>query len=352
MPICCTVISRSIFRRHRHDRDAAYGSVILHLVYRADAGATTALPGGRRAPVVALERWLSSRAAEIQSMLEQPALWREPCQGAVERMGDEAVQATLARLGERRLRTKAAALRQRDPAAALYESMLRSLGYGRQRGLWVELGRRLPISRIDDLARLGPEEATKSLEALFLAVSGLLPPVSTPPLGNEEAYLVEAWQRWRVHGGPNSVDLPRAGATAAVPSRPVNHPARRMAGLARLLRHGSQPLLARARSALLVERAPAQSLLQLLIIEAEDPWNERLLPWSDSGRPQSALIGRAKANELALNAVLPVLLAEADRDGRALLGEAVWRSFHQLPLPSPYGKTAHLTRALREAEPR
>src|SRR6266571_1653165 len=77
----------SDFRRHGHDRDPAYGRVILHLVYRADSGATTPLPGGRQARVVALEAWLASRAAEIGAMLEQPALWCEPCQSAVERQG-------------------------------------------------------------------------------------------------------------------------------------------------------------------------------------------------------------------------------------------------------------------------
>ena len=340
-------LAASDFRRHGHGRDPAYSRIILHLVYRADTGPRTALPGGREAPVVALERWLSSRAAEIQAMLEQPALWREPCQSAVERMGEAAVQTTVARLAERRLRTKAAAIRRQDPASALYESMLRSLGYGPQRGLWVELGRRLPVSRIDGLAGLGPEQAARSIEALFLAASGLLPAAKTGLIGDEQAYVVDAWQRWRLHGAPAYAELPRAGSTTVLPSRPVNHPARRMAGLARLFSSGSGSLLARVRSALLTERAPAQALLQLLTVEAGAPWDERLLPWSDRGGSQPALIGRAKANELALNAVLPVLLAEAGRDRRPLLAEAVWRAYHQLPLPSHYGKTAHLSRALR-----
>src|SRR5579875_3768719 len=64
----------SDFRRHGHDRDPAYGRIILHLLYRADDGATTALPGGERARVAALEPWLAERASQIGAMLQQPAL--------------------------------------------------------------------------------------------------------------------------------------------------------------------------------------------------------------------------------------------------------------------------------------
>lgn len=332
----------SDFRRHGHDRDPAYSRVILHLVYRADRGASTQLPGGRTAPVVAIENWLSSRAAEIEQMLEQPALWREPCQAAVERMGAIEVQSTLSRLGEGRLRTKAAQLRRSEPSAALYEAMLRSLGYGPQRGSWLELGRRLPIRDVDSLAALGPEEAGRSIEALFLAGSGLLPAVSVASVRGDEPYLVDAWHRWRLHGSP----LPAAVISGRL-SRPVNHPARRLAGLAQLLCRGSGTLLARARAALLIERAPAAALRHLLAVDADGIWSERLVPWSERTSSQPALIGDAKASELALNAVLPVLLAEADRDSRPLLAEAVWRTFHLLAAPQPYGRTAHLSRALR-----
>ncbi|HTE87128.1 MAG TPA: DUF2851 family protein, partial [Dehalococcoidia bacterium] len=332
----------SVFRRHGHDRDHAYSRVILHLVYRADTGATTPLPGGRQAPVVALETWLSSRAAEIEAMLEQPALWREPCQTAVERMGDAGVEATLVRLGERRLRAKAAAIAHREPPAALYDAMLRILGHGPQRASWIELGRRIPVSTVDALAALGPEQSTLSLEALFLAGAGLLPAPDIAAVRDDGSYLTDAWQRWRAHGSPRPAPF-----VSSRPSRPANHPARRLAGLARLLCRGCQPLLGRARAALLTERAPAQALQQLLAVDTEGIWSERLLPWANPIKSPPALIGRGKAIELALNAVLPVLLAEADRDARPLLVEAVLRAFRALPAPQAYGRTAHLSRALR-----
>jgi Protein of unknown function (DUF2851) len=330
----------SDFRRHGHDRDQAYAHVVLHLVYRADAGRSTALPGGRHAPVVALERWLQSRTAEISAMLEQPALWREPCQTAVDRMGAGEALAALVRLGKRRLQTKAARLQWRDAGAALYESALETLGYGAQRGAWVELGRRIPAATIEEMAPLGPEAAGVSIEALLLGASGLLPERAH---GESLDYVATARQRWRQFGAPRA-----AVPIAAGYGRPGNHPARRLAGLARLLNAGTGSLLARSRLALLTDRSPARSLIELLVVPPAGPWSDRLLPWVAVRAKQPALIGPDKAAELLLNATLPVLLAEAESERRPLLAEAVWRAFEGLAQPNRYGKTAHLLRALRD----
>ena len=422
----------SDFRRHGHDRDPAYARVILHLVYRADDGPTTVLPGGRTVRVVAIEPWLGARAAEIEAMLAQPALWREPCQTAVERMGAEAVAETLARLGERRLREKAAALARRPPAVALYEGLLRTLGHGAHVGAWLELARRVPAAGVAAIvaASSTPEAAARTLEALLLATAGLLPPVEMSAVGagalnrvptdgageslqkdeaqaaahaqtqpfplplrgkgarrlgprsagdppapsagvsgsgsgqrstrprtprselppasqttddeDVRAYLIESWQRWRACGAPVPFPIPSRG-----PRRPANHPALRLAGLARLLGGGPDGLLQRARASLLLERVPARALVDLLTVGADGLWQLQALPWAPASAPLGALIGRDKAVELALNAVLPVLLAEAEREQRPLLVSAVLRAFHALPAAAAYGRTAHLTRALR-----
>ena len=82
-------------------------------------------------------------------------------------------------------------------------------------------------------------------------------------------------------------------------------------------------------------------------MEAEGVWSTQALPWAPAVPSPGALIGRSKAVELALNAVLPLLLAEAVREDRPLLESAVLRAFHVLPAAGGYGRTAHLARALR-----
>jgi Protein of unknown function (DUF2851) len=205
----------------------------------------------------------------------------------------------------------------------------------------VDLARRLPEARLPRAGPLPLQGAGRAVEGLLLAAAGILPSTPTDALPASD-YVVEAWELWRRHGAP----APRS-IDSLSGQRPANHPARRLAGLARLIAGGCDDLLARARGALLSEGAPA-ALLALLTVEAQDAWADRLTPWGPLLGSAPALIGRGKALELALNAVLPMLLAEAERDHRELLAGAALRCFHALPTPQPYGRTAHLQRALSQ----
>ena len=327
----------SDFRRHGHQRDPAYNRVVMHLVRYADDGSDTGLQSGRRVPIVALERWLQARANELRTMLAQPALWREPCQSAVERMGADTVGATLARLGERRLQAKAASLAGRPAVLALYQELLRTLGHGPQRDAWLHLAGHVPPPLLEQASERPQESRAPAVEALLLGAAGLLPNVSDP-------YSAELHRLWRAHGSPSGLTITTAG-----PHRPANHPARRLAGLARLLQFGIPPLLDRLRAAVLSEARPEQALLRSLTVPADGLWAERTLPWGSSrlSGPAPALIGAGKAIELAINAALPVLLATAERNRDTRLAGAVRVAFHGLPAPAPYGSTAHLNRALQ-----
>jgi hypothetical protein len=333
----------SDFRRHGHARDPAYRSVILHLVYHADDGPRTVLPGGGSACVVALERWLAARAAELQAMLEQPALWREPCQSAVERLSAPAATLTLARLGERRLRQRAASLAGRSTSQALYRGLLRTLGQGPQRDAWLLLADRVPALLVDHLTA-EREAGGRLLEALLFGAAGLLRTPNADGETEPSPYLAELARLWASAGIPVAARV-RLGA----PCRPANHPARRLAGLARLLSSGLPVLLARLRAAVLSEPRPARALVQALSVPADGVWSERLLPWDARplAPPAPALIGAGKATELAINAALPVLLCASEREAESEVAAAVIRVFHALPSPLTYGRTAHLDRALR-----
>ncbi|MGI8550387.1 MAG: DUF2851 family protein [Dehalococcoidia bacterium] len=336
----------SDFRRHGHGRDPAYNSVILHLVYHADDGASTVLQSGGRAPVVSLERWLLARAGELRQILEQPALWREPCQTSIERMGTATVGQTLERLGDRRLRAKSAALAGRLPAIALYQGLLRTLGHGSQQAAWLQLDDRVPPTVLQRLGRAaGTPPDASTLEAILLGSAGLLPALALREDGGESSpYLRHAWQVWQSCGLPAGAAIQTSGSR-----RPANHPARRLEGLARLLGGGLQPLLDGLHGHVRNIAEPAPSLVRLLTVPAAGIWQERYLPWDDStaAAPPPALIGAGKALELAINAVLPVLLAMADRDRERELADTIYNVLHALPAPPPYGRTAHLDRALR-----
>jgi hypothetical protein len=267
----------SDFRAHGHDRDRRYDRLVLHVVYEDDAGGETALAGGRRVPVVALERWARGRADELARWLAAPRLWREPCYDAAARLGREHLLRALEELGDARFADRAGALADaiavRGAPAALYGALLEGVCYGGERALAAFVAARLPWAALS--ARLGGcregEAAAAAEEALLAAADG----------------------------------------AASGAGRPANRPARRLAGLARLLaRH--RPLFDGAGLEDAVVAAPAG------LVAA----------W---GAPPD--IGRGRAIELLVNAVLPWCAALGDE----ALAARARAAFARLPRPASYG---------------
>ena len=298
-------VRASSFRLHGHSRDPAYDGVVLHLVWEDDEEEDTLLACGRRVAAVALAPWFQRRRQELARLLERPDAWREPCFGALTRLGPEAVGDILDRLGDLRFRQKTEFLRRALSAAAadqvLYAAILEALGYGGQREAFARLACELPYHRLRAAVAGWPSsEAAAHLEKTLLAAAGLgsLP---APTL-------------WR----------PRC-------QRPANHPRRRLAGAAHLLARAPLGLVAYARACLPAEVLPAAAV--------------RAWTVAGDGNTSPALIGRGRAVEILVNAVLP-FLAAGGAGADAALQERALSLFHRLPAAGGYGVTAHLERAL------
>ena len=343
-------VRASDFQAHGHGRDRRYNGVVLHLVFEDDAVEDTRLASGRRAPVVALGPWLRRRAGELEAWLAHPSLWREPCHDALARLGREEVLRTLEELGDRRFREREAALadavRSRGPGEALYRALLSSLGYGGDRGLFDEVAVALPwrelATRLTS-GRMGQEERGVVAEALLLGAAGLLP----SQRGAEARHPYESGleERWRAFP-PEHPRAPPPVAPASI--RPANHPARRLAGLAQLLaRHGaSEDGLAVPDASL---EAPASGLVAAWTVPAPGYWRRYLAPGVETARSPGALIGRGRAIELLVNAVLPWAAARAEARGESEQAERARACFARLPRPGSYGALAFLEANLRPA---
>jgi len=308
-------VRSSAFRLHGHGRDPAYDGVVLHLVWEDDGDEDTLLPCGRRVAVVALAPWFQRRRQELAHLLKRPDAWREPCFSVLARLGPEAVGRILDRLGDLRFRQKTEAFRralsagsglpQTAAAAAadqvLYAAVLEALGYGGQREAFARLACDLPYHRLRAAVAASPGgEAATRLETMLLAAASL---GSLPAPG-----------LWR----------PRC-------QRPVNHPRRRLAGAAHLLARASLDLAAYARACLPAEVSPAVAV--------------RAWTVAGEGSASPGLVGRGRAVEILVNAVLP-FLAAGGAGADAPLQERALSLFHRLPAAGGYGVTAHLERAL------
>ena len=284
-------VTTADFRRHGHADDPAYTRVVLHVVFDAGGETATPLPGGTAAPVLALRPWVERRSAEITAWLERSGAWREPCATACARHGGAAVAAVLETGGERRLRAKALPLREQlalaQPEQVLYRALAGALGLVQNVQPFQMLADRLPIATL--LAGLPADdaEAERTLGARLQAAAGFgaaAPALTALP--------------WRLQG-----------------LRPNAHPAKRLAGLARLLVRHRHTGLARGLTVALGEGSAA--LLRAL---------------------QAPGIGRDRAVEIAVNAVLPFRIAIGE-EAQALAVAA------ELPAAA-YGRLALLEETL------
>jgi hypothetical protein len=283
-------VRASDFRAHGHAQDRRYDRVVLHVVFEDEGEAETRLACGRSAPVVALAPWVRKRAHELHAWLSSPRLWREPCAGAIARLGAGAVRRELERLGDERFGARVEAIRRETEgggaAGALYRALVAGLGYGGDRAAFARIAERLPWAEAAGLLEGGTARAAALEHRLLAAAAGLQ------------------------HSG-----------------RPANHPARRLAGLARLL----------VRQRALFADAPD--------IAAWLALTPRELIAAFSAPP---LIGRGRAIELLTNAVLPWTAALAAQLERADLAEQAFERYAELPRPARYGALAFLEQNLHD----
>lgn len=329
-------VRASSFRAHGHERDPAYANVILHVVFEDDSGGgETALPGGGSAPVVALAPWVAARAGELAHWIERPLLWREPCHGALMRMGAGGVTAALDAEGDRRIEERArriAGVAAADgPEQALYEGLLEALGFGGNGPAMLALARHL---RWDELrARGAAVDRREAFEALLLGAGGLLPsqrgqrgPVAPHVASLERAFAASGakalagtlWKTWGI--------------------RPENAPARRVAAAAALLAPLAAPSdLLGALSA----RTVNEAIAALTRATPEGYWRAHHDVCAGPCRLPPAFIGRSRALEIVVNVIAPAGIAAGGAmaaRARALLAK--------LPRPAQYGATRFLERAL------
>lgn len=149
-------VKASGWRAHGHHRDPGYNRVVLHVVYWDDVPAGTTLQNGSTVPVLSLGHLLYGLDA-LAAAMDVP---QEPCSGVVTRIGGCAVGAILDEAGDQRFRIKAQrflkGLEGNDGDQVLYEGLMRSLGYSRNSQAFEELARRVPLSRLRDIAHVTP----------------------------------------------------------------------------------------------------------------------------------------------------------------------------------------------------
>ena len=358
---------------HGHAGNPTFASVILHVVSHSNGIMSIA-----GAPILEISSNVGKTRKRRGAASGLPTGSGDSGKAAVRRArtGDAGhrsnrerkLEALLEALGDERLEERAAALED-DIALvgteqALHEALFRGLGYTRNMTPFQEVARLLPIASLRGLTDGAPSGAARHarLAGLLFGAAGLLPsqrggghqPVLVDSRGvgaksrrgagyAPDAYTAAAEAEWARFGGIDS--LPR-GAWQTFRVRPDNHPVRRT-GLAvalveRWLQGPGLPdaLTMSVREAATLREA-IRALLDALTMPATGYWAVHRDFGVTRRGGQGALMGRGRALDIIVTAILPFLVAVADLESDTDLERRARAVHAALPCPDESAAARH-----------
>jgi hypothetical protein len=344
---------------HGHQHDPAYNGVMLHVVWLDDVPGGVPCEDGRHVPAVELR----DLASELLEAGTGPA---EPCRELTETFEGAALAALLDELGSARFDEKVAMFQATleagtDPGQALYAAMLEALGYSANRRPFRQLAVVVPLCLAEEAVREGKagacrvavpnqeDEGEVRLRGLLMGAAGLLPSQRQGMAGLDLAASLEAAQLERhwleLHARVAAMPL-TAGAWRLSGVRPANAPPRRIAAAAALLARAHPEGLTRRIRHIFTANAAApahivQHVLEFLTVPAAGFWSQhadftRGQEGDQTQQPagiqaRTALIGTARAAEIAVNAVLPWAAAAGLTEGDTGLLERARQTYQAWP---------------------
>lgn len=325
-------LQSAAWHAHGHDRNPNFRAVILQVVWAAskkatDGPPTLAVAEVLDAPLHELATWLGGDTAPAL-----PEEFRGRCSAPLRELGEEPLQALLRQAALVRLHGKAAQLaaRARDAGweQSLWEGLFRALGY--KHNPW-------PMQR---LAELRPRWAdgsktTPELQSRLLGLANLLPAELTRAQRDADDFLRSLWDGWwRERDAFEDCQLPRS-LWRLHGIRPLNNPQRRLALAAHWLTDGNlvSALEEWGVAELTATSRPGQvsTLTKILQPAPDDFWTHHLtLRSAHSAKPQ-LLLGDARVTDLAVNVILPWLLARAKEGQNTQLESALESAYSAWP---------------------
>lgn len=292
------------WRAHRHHLDPAYRGVALQVVLKRASSSAAADPS---APPTALAAFPTDADVAADA---------NPSRRAPPPSEDE-----LERLGTRRFLYKSAGFRAEmddcgDPDQIIYQAMLESLGYARNREPFLALAKSLPLAELSPLRREPPSSARFAVFAALAVAGGLDGERMDAPLRSQARRVAralgvkrrvrpDAWSRFRIR--PNASPLRRAEGAAA----------------------------------LIVQFLP-QGPIRALLTALESGGIRGLL--NAASHPPN--IGKGMALTMIANAILPPLRAWAEIANSDAAADLTLRAFAAAPAPPSDSVTRSITKSL------
>jgi hypothetical protein len=298
---------------HGHATNLVFEETVLHVfVEKSSRQFFTRTKSNRNVPQVCIDPVVLPEAFSANLPLARPGR----CQAPLKDLPDERVCSVLEAAAQFRVRRKCNRIRNKIDShgcdEALFQEIAVALGYKENKLPFTLIAQRLPLRLLRD--------KLDDCEALLFGVAGFL---ETPDLDvykkSTREYVRRLWDRWWPHRDRLQRLILPAKVWRLSSTRPVNHPQRRLAALAMLVREW--PAFRRMMGKAIAGDTPAPTTSNFCN-DLEHPfWNFHYTLMSDASPKEMALIGESRVTDILANVLFPFWLSE-DVD--------VWQAYVQL----------------------
>ena len=285
------------WERHGHATNAAYEGVVLHLYFQS--GGVTAFTrtlSNRSVPQVRLDLATVAGAPPPNPV---PLAIPGRCVAPLRDLDLATVRGVLEGAAQFRLQRKAARLARLREAhgedEALYQALAETLGYKANKLPFALLSQRVPVRAL---------RRTGEIDALLFGVAGFLKPGDFPSAAPAtKAYLRGLWEKWWTLRSEWEGLMVPAKLWKAGGQRPVNHPQRRVAALAAMMRQW--PKIRAAAGGCDVAK-----IHKLLGGMKDEYWEHHYTVRSGASAGAMALVGASRVTEMLANVFYPWVILE------------------------------------------
>ena len=330
-------VESSDWYKHRHHADAAYNSVILHVVIWHDCCSATSLQSGKTVPVLCLAKALQ----------HQPYLLphRLPCFQIMNRLDRHTIKKMLNTAGEQRFKQKVtyfqAQLKEEMTGQVIFRGILRALGYAKNTQSFENLADRVPLNYIES------RKSVALKQAVLLGTAGLLPCQRWQGEFNGEKGVKKLEQLWQSTN--KKTEAMKQGDWNLSRIYPSNSPVRRIIALSYLLERYSEKRLLTGLLQL-VEKAPLPGghrvLEQGLTVACDGYWCDHFDFDVRSKTRKSALLGNSKISEIIVNIILPFAVSWGELTADLKITENAFELYRHYPKLSENCLTYHMKKQL------
>ena len=293
-------VRASDWRRHGHDSDKAYDSVILHVVEKDDAPVYRTT--GDRIPQLVLQvapRFTESLDRLINSRTEIP------CAASLHTLPRLAITDWIQSLAFERLHSKVERIAQLHSATCgnweevCYVTLSRNLGFGVNSDAMERLARRTPLRLLHKHS-----DSLFQIEALLYGQAGMLDAKTAAT----DAYAQQLAREYSFLSNKFSLQPMEGEAWKVFRMRPQNFPYRRIALMAHYIEGGFNLMQA------ILDASSEKELRQLFRVELSGYWSTHYTLGKESNMTTRAL-GERSIDIILINTVAPLYYAYGEITG-------------------------------------